>query len=61
MMISEPTALLRGARVFALTTQVEFMEEVQAGEISVSEWDTPYDNGDSLWNVCFGRRILKSN
>ncbi|CAM9345379.1 unnamed protein product [Hapterophycus canaliculatus] len=31
-------------------SEVEFVEELQAGEISVSDWDTPYDNGDGLWN-----------
>ncbi|CAN0221443.1 unnamed protein product [Pylaiella littoralis] len=29
--------------------EVEFVEEVQAGEISVTSFDTPYDNGDGLW------------
>lgn len=32
-------------------TQVEFVEEIQPGEIQVSEWDTPYDNNNGLWNV----------
>lgn len=27
------------------------MEEVQPGEISVTDFDTPYDNGDGLWTV----------
>lgn len=44
-----------------LAMQVEFMEEIQAGEIAVSEWDTPYDNGNDLWNVSGGRRIYKLN
>eukprot|EP00752_Nemacystus_decipiens_P007213 g6456.t1 len=31
-------------------SEVEFVEEIQPGEIQISEWDTPYDNGDGLWN-----------
>lgn len=31
--------------------QVDFVEEVQPGEISVTDFDTPYDNGDGLWIV----------
>lgn len=30
---------------------MEFVEEYIAGEIPVSDWDTPYDNGDNLWIV----------
>ena len=30
---------------------MEIVEEVQPGEVSVSDFATPYDNGDGLWNV----------
>lgn len=39
-----------GANIY-LSSQVEFVEEVQSGELYVSDYDTPYDNGDGLWNV----------
>lgn len=31
--------------------KVEFVEEVQADEVYVNYFNTPYDNGDGLWNV----------
>lgn len=34
------------------STQVEFVEDVQPGEIQVSEWNTPSNNGDvSQWTT----------
>ncbi|CAN0405209.1 unnamed protein product, partial [Ascophyllum nodosum] len=31
-------------------SEMEIVEEVQPGEVSVSDFATPYDNGDGLWN-----------
>ncbi|CAM9695160.1 unnamed protein product [Ectocarpus sp. 6 AP-2014] len=30
-------------------SEVEFVEEIQDGEVSVVDFDAPYDNGDGLW------------
>eukprot|EP00903_Cladosiphon_okamuranus_P018639 g17154.t1 len=30
-------------------SEVEILEEVQPGEVTVTDFDTPYDNGDGLW------------
>ena len=30
---------------------MEIIEEVQPGELSASDFATPYDNGDGRWNV----------
>ncbi|CAM9345645.1 unnamed protein product [Scytosiphon promiscuus] len=30
-------------------SEVEFVEEVQEGEVPVADFNTPYDNGDGLW------------
>lgn len=43
--LNKPIALLQHY------VQVEFVEEYIAGEIPVSDWDTPYDYGDDLFNV----------
>ena len=43
-----------------LSSQVEFVEEVQPGELSVSDFATPSDNGDGLWNVS-GRLDIKNS
>ena len=31
--------------------QVEIVEEVVEGEVLINTFNTPYDNGDGLWNV----------
>ena len=38
--------------------QVEIVEEVKPDEVSVSDFATPYDNGDGLWNVSIQYALL---
>lgn len=36
---------------YSVREQVEFVEEVVEGEVLINTFNTPYDNGDGLWNV----------